>query len=369
MQWLTTEVEALEVDYSYLLTVVGNPVPNGSKLQGSVVKLIQALVCNCIRLYRVSQTHTAKLPATAAEPGDAACLLAVRGLKLLHDTTMQPYYKMQAMILLSYLILQSKYNFDARTQLVLLLRDMGLASAAWLAYKELDVKRVLHEKLAPLVFLRIAGNQPFGTKDFDPYSAMVPALEFFEQAGKEVPEYQELALQHENYSGFIDMAKFVSRLRASPTRIAMVYERRRIARLTNKALTHLEMLDPMSDGICASLLESGSGFPEYDGVGPVIAPWYLQYICVLDAAIELATIAESDQLDLLTQKAASMRLLRKICKTMLGKEDSGFTTCEARALMVCLDMVILVELMTKNCSEEDILTNLHGLQHLSLIHI
>lgn len=306
LDWVISETLSLELDFHYLRTgLLKQPIGDESR----ACQLLEALACSCVRLYFISLTHTVTLPEKAAEPGDAACILAAKVLLLLGTIEKSSTRQIQALCLLSFLISQSKYNSDARLACISTALSAGLSLTAWEAYKGLDVKKILHEKLSPKMFVDISILQPFALPQFDAYDAMKTPLNFYEQSLMEVPEYQELALQSGNYAGVGGMRDFVQRLRHSPSRATLIYERRRIARLNHVTYDRIESVPDVQPFPMASPIPARAVPSSVEKLADSETISHLNWLVAIDAAIEAATASTHEQVDKLQQSTALFHAL------------------------------------------------------------
>lgn len=347
------EINCLEIDYAYIQSQLVNDqqLPLGQKR-----RLLESFICNCIRLYRVSLSHTAVLPSTSPEPGDGACKLAVQALILLGFTTSNPGYRNQALCLITYVLSQAKHNFEARLDHVILSLSAGFPLSAWQAFQGLDVKKVLHEKISPFMFTRISTIQPFPSPQLNAYDVIQSALQFYQQASLDIPDYQELALKHGNYAGVADMREFSRRLRCSPTRLLMIYESRRIARLTAIPQQNTDDLDEYED-IFAEIDRYKPMIPSHSSLAYVnFGKDHLTWLMLVDAAIVIITCAESEQLEKVQQKSPALLLLRTICNNLPAlRSDRTFEQ------QVFYAYQCLVEVISFLASGSDSKVSLHDL--------
>lgn len=128
---------------------------------------------------------------------------------------------------------------------------------------KLEVRHMLVETAAPMLFCQISATLPFGVKGFDPHLEIKRHLKFYKEMLTMVPQHQELAFDHQNYDHCIRyvavrrsyyaaykdtvhqtssithgmllmilrMHDFLREIKASPVRWMLGLERRRIARL------------------------------------------------------------------------------------------------------------------------------------------
>lgn len=199
---------------------------------------LEKLINQSLELYQLSYHHITRSAPTDTGPGDSACILAARALvqlKYINDND-NDVYIFQAACILTHLLEHSPYNFDARLMLINLLSYLGLPTIAVKQYKELRVKEILIESCCPLAISRISSLLPFPSTAVDPEELMRESLRFYGNALQQISKHQATALDNENYTPCIELDSFLDRIKNSPTRRMLIWERRRIARLRGVAL-------------------------------------------------------------------------------------------------------------------------------------
>lgn len=192
---------------------------------------LTTFVCTCLRLYQSSLKHALSLPSTDTNPGDEACVLAVRALRTLWLMTSNQAYLVQSAMLLEFLLANSKHNYKARVMLVSLLQHLGLHSLAAKAYFGLRVKGIVCETICPSLFTRLATICPQLPDQGQVTKHLQTALDFYDQAVDRVPEFQVLAVEEENYAQVLEFNQLRSALHHSLTREMLVFHCRRVGRL------------------------------------------------------------------------------------------------------------------------------------------
>ena len=121
--------------------------------------LLEAFVCNCLRLYEISLTLGSKLPSSERRPGDDAAVLAV--MAMLHLVGLQePHYGLRCVILLDFLLARSRHNYDALLLQVRLNLFLGTGSMAVERYSQLCIKNIQHATLSWILSTRISTLHP-----------------------------------------------------------------------------------------------------------------------------------------------------------------------------------------------------------------
>lgn len=250
-------------------------------------------------------------------PGDQACLVAVDALLILGELTAKVSAStIQALCLLDFVLADNKHNFLARTQFTGLSQTLGLYTLACQAYQALDVKEVLHETMCPLLFLRIGSMHAPALKGFNSYDAMTKALEFYSKSLDKIPDYQSLALDHANYSQVIHMHQFREQLYLSPTRLMLLFERKRLARLMHDQIPGAspkvdqpELADELRNAYTGSADVPKRAQPDRHP-GPPLTKQYNEWLMIVDLAFELARSKQLEKAEVETGLHTFMRLLK-----------------------------------------------------------
>jgi len=250
-------------------------------------------------------------------PGDQACLVAVDALLVLGELQAKVSAStLQALCLLDFVLADNKYNFLARTQVTGLSQTLGLYTLASPAYQALDVKEVLHETMCPLLFLRIGSMHAPALKGFNSYDAMTKALEFYSKSLDKIPDYQSLALDHANYSQVIHMHQFREQLYLSPTRLMLLFERKRLARLmhdqipgASPTVDQPELADELRNAYTGSVNVPKRAQPDRHP-GPALTKQYNEWLMIVDLAFELTRSKQLEKADIESGLHTFMRLLQ-----------------------------------------------------------
>jgi len=140
-------------------------------------------------------------------------------------------------------------------------------------------------------------------KGFNSYDAMSKALEFYNKSLDKIPDYQSLALDHANYSQVIHMHQFREQLYLSPTRLMLLFERKRLARLTHDQSSG--KLDPPE--LAAELRNTYTGSANVPKraqpdrhPGPPLTKQYNEWLMIVDLAFELARAKQLDKAEVET---------------------------------------------------------------------
>jgi len=176
------------------------------------------------------------LAKTDTYPGDEACVLAAKALEALQTGSSNAQARVQQLCLLEFLLADSEYNSEARHWQMTTLQRTGLGSLAYASLGRLDVKGVLYETQFARFFLHWGSSFPDVKKTKgSAYEKMGEALVFYREAEASISEALEVALEHQNYAQLVQFEALKERLRLSPTRRMLNFERRRIARLAGHA--------------------------------------------------------------------------------------------------------------------------------------
>ena len=330
------------------------------------VDLLKVLIVNALRLYSLSRAHTAKIHEKAMHPGDHACLVAVDALLTLGPLIAKVNTStLQALCLLDVVLTDNKHNFLARTQLAGLLQTFNLYALASQAYQALDVKEILHETMSPLLFLRIGAMHAPTLKGFNSYDAMTKALEFYSKSLEKIPDYQSVALDHANYSQVIHMHQFREQLSLSPTRLMLLYERKRLARLLhdqipglNNKLEEPELADQLRNAYTGSAELPKRAQPDRHP-GPPLTKQYNEWLMVVDLAFELARSKQPTKIDVETSLHTFTRLSklineRGIDQALTETELSTMRAAEAifSIILYLVDIAIPTDMLDVNIALE-----------------
>jgi hypothetical protein len=303
--------------------------------------LLETIVVNSLRLYKLSRSHTAKIHEKAVHPGDEACLIAVEALlELGRRRDLLVPHTLHALCLMEFVLADNKHNFLARTQLTGLLQTFSLYPQASQAYSALDVKEILHETMAPLLFLRVGSVHAPGLKAFNAYEATTKALDFYTKAVDKVPDYQTMAFDHENYEQVIQMNQFRDQLRLSPTRLMLLFERKRLTRLmhgqmpaTKSQADHAhvahELRQPYTGSADVAIRASPDRHP-----GPPLSKQYNEWLMIVDLIYELARSDTLEPVNLAERSTLFIRLSalldsRDIVNHLTGSELDILKAAEA----------------------------------------
>ena len=145
--------------FDYFLLVSRTDIP-------SRFDLLEAFVCNCLRLFKLSLPLGSKFPPSERRPGDDAAILAVMGL--IHLACMGRWRDnslLRGIVVLEALVAQSRCNYDALLVLVRLYMMVGMGSLAMHYYAQLSIKNVQNVTMSWILFTRISTIHPL-----NPYS-------------------------------------------------------------------------------------------------------------------------------------------------------------------------------------------------------
>lgn len=230
--WLASEINALKMDYTLRV----------SKSRSQ--RILEAFVCNCIRLYELSNCLGNDRVYSDNKPGDDACLLAVIGLVRLSELEQKRYLLLSAQ-LLEFLLARSKHNYQALLTLVRVYIMLGAGSLAMRTYRRLAIKNLQHETLSHILFTRLATIHPHAAhmdsgpnterKDKDPISAVGAALESYRSSARQAAVGKRLSLENGRYSMLLGVLDVEDTIKRSLCKVMWILERRRMKRLTRAA--------------------------------------------------------------------------------------------------------------------------------------
>lgn len=179
---MTSEINVLKLDYFLVVSKHPNFYERA---------LLEAFVCNCLRLYKVSLALGSQLPLSERRPGDDAAILAV--MAMFHMLKLGEHNAvLRSVAVLEMVLAHSRHNYDALLLQIRLALVLGTASIAMGRYSQLCVKNMQHATLSWILFTRIStlhpyplsgssqGNGPFTIRD--PFATLTHALEWHRSA-------------------------------------------------------------------------------------------------------------------------------------------------------------------------------------------
>lgn len=218
--------------------------------------LLQAFVCNCLRLYRLSLKYDLNLPVSDRLPGDDAALLAAMGLiRLYKIRQLYPEHNnalLRSVVVLEHLLLRSKHNYDALLILVRLYMFLGAGSLAMERYSRLSLKTLQHATISWVLYTHISTIHPHpviishanggGQTIIDPASDLAQALDWHKSASglskKAVTSMQE----NGQWSMSLDALSTSTYIGSGFSKLLLLVEAKRIARFL--AVSHeIQSLD------------------------------------------------------------------------------------------------------------------------------
>lgn len=241
MLWITSEINVLKLEYNLVISRDDNTFKDG---------LLQAFVCNCLRLYRLSMKYDLNLPVSDRLPGDDAALLAAMGLIRLYKTRqVYPEHNnalLRSVVVLEHLLLRSKHNYDALLILVRLYMFLGAGSLAIERYSRLSIKNLQHATISWVLYTHISTIHPHpviisrtnggGQTKIDPASDMAQALDWHKSASglskKAVTSMQE----NGQWSMSLDALSTSTYIESGFSKLLLLVETKRIARFLS--VTH-----------------------------------------------------------------------------------------------------------------------------------
>ena len=218
--------------------------------------LLQAFICNCLRLYRLSLEYDLNLPVSDRLPGDDAALLAAMGLiRLFKARTHFPEHNnalLRSIVVLEHLLLRSKHNYDALLVLVRLYMFLGAGSLALERYSRLSIKNLQHATVSWVLYTHLSTIHPHpmtisrmnrgGQVKIDPASDMNEALRWHKSASdlcqKSVSSMQESG----QWSMSLDGLSTGTHIESGFSKLLLLVETKRIARFLSASheVPHLD---------------------------------------------------------------------------------------------------------------------------------
>ena len=232
ISWLTSEINSLKVDYTLRVSKSGSQ------------DLLEAFVCNCIHLYKLSMCLGLDRVYSDNKPGDDACILAAMGLVLL-SKFVHGHYLLRSAQLLEFLLERSKHNYQALITLVRIYIMLGAGSLAIKTYNRLAIKNLQHETLSHVLFTRLATIHPYpapmtnsssaSRKEKDPVNSLGVALESYKSSARQATVSKRLFLEKGRYNMLLGVLEVEDTIRQSLSKVMWVLERRRMVRLARSS--------------------------------------------------------------------------------------------------------------------------------------
>ena len=225
----------LKLEYNLVISRDDNTFRDG---------LIQGFVCNCLRLYRLSLKYDLDLPVSDRLPGDDAALLAAMGLIRLYKTRQRyPEHNnalLRSIVVLEYLLLRSKHNYDALLILVRLYMFLGAGSLAMERYSRLAVKNLQHTTVSWVLYTHISTIHPHpvtisrtngaGRTAIDPASDMAQALDWHKSASSLCKKSVTSMQENGRWSMSLDALSTGTHIESGFSKLLLLVETKRIAR-------------------------------------------------------------------------------------------------------------------------------------------
>ncbi|CAD6577882.1 MAG: hypothetical protein ASARMPREDX12_008547 [Alectoria sarmentosa] len=269
--WITSEINVLKLEYNLVISRDDNTFRNG---------LLQAFICNCLRLYRLSLRYGLNLPVSDRLPGDDAALLAAMGLiRLYKGRQIYPEHNnalLQSIVVLEHLLLRSKHNYDALLILVRLYMFLGAGSLAMERYSQLSIKNLQHATISWVLYTHMSTIHPHpaikprtnggGQVIIDPASDMAQALDWHESAlglsKKAVTSMQGNGL----WNISLDALSTSSYIGSGFSKLLLLVETKRIARFLSSS-HEIQSLDVMPIPPRTKDARDRLAFPNYEAHG------------------------------------------------------------------------------------------------------
>ena len=229
------EINVVKLEYNLVISRNGN---------ANRPDLLVAFIVNCLRLYKVSLCFKLDLPVSDRLPGDDAAILAAMGFvrlyKMRHHNSAYSNSLLRAIVVLEYLLLQSKHNYDALLVLVRLYMFLGAGSLAMERYTRLSIKNMQHATLSWVIFSRISTIHPYASmcqigtgvrQHLDPYGEIAGAIQWHATAiSLSLRQLQNIQKENQ-WNIFLDTIETQSIIESSFCQSLIYTEMKRISRL------------------------------------------------------------------------------------------------------------------------------------------
>jgi len=192
----------------------------------------------------VSLLFGLELPVTDRRPGDDAAMLAAMGLvrlyKLKDRNSAYNNALLRAILILEFMLLHSKYNYEALLILVRLYMFYGAGSLAMERYSRLSIKHMQHASLSWILYTRISTIHPYpstiptvdskGVMTIDPLEDLFRALKWHQ--GTQDLNFKLIHTMQDQgqWNMILDTVKFEKDLSSSFSKSLLMAEAKRICR-------------------------------------------------------------------------------------------------------------------------------------------
>lgn len=230
---------ALKVEYCFRLASRANDV---SKQE------VEDFIVRCLRFYREAERpeRSASSTNTETQPSDEFGILAAMCMIRFSDVwasddpgRARDISLIRAASILERLLLDSPHNYLALLTLVRVYLLLGAGSLALKAFSKLSVKQFQYETVAHYLFTRLATIHPHSAppiegaefKDFDPQSALMQALKFYQNSDNTTVRHRTNGLEYGSYVNVAETIDMGKALKKSVCRRLFALEARQILRL------------------------------------------------------------------------------------------------------------------------------------------
>ncbi|GES62553.1 cytoskeleton organization protein [Aspergillus terreus] len=232
-------INALKFEYCLLLS--------GDESNASKSK-VEDFVSRCLQVYReTGRPEKSEAPSTIeSQPSDDLCLLAAMALMRFSGAwiagrqgDIPDSSLIRAAAILERLLVDSPHNYQALLLLVRIYLRLGAGSLALKTFSKLSVKQMQYETVAHNLFTRLATIHPHSAppvdfaeyKDFNPQSAFVQALSFYQSADIRTVRHRSSGLDLGSYVNIEGTIELQRRLSQSICRRMWALDVKRIHRL------------------------------------------------------------------------------------------------------------------------------------------
>ena len=203
--------------------------------------LLEAFICNALRLYRISLKLGLGLPISERRPGDDVAILAVMAMFHIFGDSRDTYTLIRSCVILKCVLAGSKHNYDALALQVRLYSLLGSTSLAIDCYSQLCVKNMQHATLSWMLFSRLSTLHPYPACHSsldkptarDPSGLLKEALDWHKLAESINKESIVNMLRQGQYDMLFDAFGLGNSLARGYSKILIWCELRRLERLTN----------------------------------------------------------------------------------------------------------------------------------------
>jgi len=195
MKWLRSAINALAID-RIVLDAASTTNVTGPDTQEEAV--LRDYTNSCLAIYKVTRSLDERQRLTFTNAAKTTLDNISWALTQLAVFTDDPSLVHLA-ALVDLLHADAGPTDEWRIKVIHNVHQRGATSSAWTHYIELGVRHTSIETAAPLMFCGVSSTLAGSSPSFDPYNEIGRSTKFYRNMLSIVPQFQEMALSHENY--------------------------------------------------------------------------------------------------------------------------------------------------------------------------